>query len=128
MEKKISFEGTTATSMVRSGPIEGNSVRVSRREDAVVLEACYGTNSTGRGYISVPADPKVLKAIAKAYTAIAEAIEKEPKKAAASEYEPDEVVMPDVLADSGTALSKEETKATKPKKGSAKQPVSSDDE
>jgi len=98
MTRTVKFKAT-ATSMMRSGPVEGNAVRIERRDGVVAMEVCYGLCSTARGHVSVPADPATLRSLARAISETADAIEREaeePDEVVVNEYEPDEVVMPEV--------------------------------
>lgn len=95
---KIKFK-TEVTSLMRSGAVEGNALRIDERKGVIALEVCYSMDSTARGYIGIPADKNTLRSIAKELETIAakiESAEDEPDEVI-NEYEPDEMVKPEVL-------------------------------
>ena len=86
---------------MRNGPVDGNALRIQRREGVVAMEVCYSLNSTARGHISVPGDPAALRSIGRAFNELAASIEREaeePDEVVINEYEPDEVVIPELYA------------------------------
>jgi hypothetical protein len=83
---------------MRSGRIDGKALKLEHREGVVLLQVCYGVDSTTRGYIAIPAEPKTLRAVGNAFSDLAKDIERaaeEPDEIVINEYEPDEVVMPE---------------------------------
>jgi hypothetical protein len=96
--QKVKFP-RSAVSLMRSGAVDGNCLRISPQKGDIHLQVGYSQDSTARGYIAIPASPKTLRSVAGALEGMAKAIDQaadEPDEIVIPEdYEPDEVVLPE---------------------------------